>query len=239
MSAARPKVLATICARGGSRGVPGKNLRVLGGRPLIEYTLDCARACPAVDRLVVSTDSEAIAEAARAAGVEVPFLRPAEMADDRAGKVLAIRHATEWVEEHQGYRPDIVVDLDVTAPLRAPEDVAACVDRFADDPGFDAVVSVYPAERSPYFNMVELAADGAARLVKAAPEPLLRRQDAPPVYSVSGAVFAWRRAALATVEHLYTGRWGACVIPRRRAIDIDDEMDLRLVELLLQQRGGD
>lgn len=238
MSRPRPQVLATICARGGSRGVPGKNLRRLAGRPLIEYTLDCARACPAVDRLVVSTDSEAIADAARAAGVEVPFLRPAEMASDRAGKVHAIRHATEWVEAHQDFHPDIVVDLDITAPLRAPEDVAACVERFSDPAGFDAVVSVYPAERSPYFNMVEIAGDGAARLVKPAPEPLLRRQDAPPVYSVSGAIFAWRRAALATVEHLFAGRWGACVIPRQRAVDIDDEMDLRFVEFLLRDRAG-
>lgn len=240
VAGSRPKVLATVCARGGSQGVPGKNTRLLASRPLIAYTLDCARACDAVDEIVVSTDSEAIARAARAHGVEVPFVRPADMASNESAKIHAIRHATYWVEANRGFRPDIVVDLDVTAPLRAPEDVAACVDYFADHP-VDAVVSAYPAEKSPYFNMVERDSDGRAHLVKQAPSGLVRRQDAPPVYAVSGAIFAYRRRVLDTIEHLYAGRWGACVLPRVRAIDIDDEMDFQLVEFLItrKQRAED
>jgi CMP-N-acetylneuraminic acid synthetase len=122
-------------------------------------------------------------------------------------------------------------------PLRAPEDITACVEYFSAH-DVDAVVTVYEAERNPYFNMVEFDGDHV-RLVKQAPAPLVRRQDAPPVYSVSPSVFAWRRDRMA-VTHLYEGRWGACIVPRERAIDIDHEIDFQFVEFLMmrwQHRG--
>jgi len=227
------RVLATICARGGSKGLPGKNIRPLLGKPLLAYTIECARACPAVGRIVVSTDSDEIAAVAEAWGVPVPFRRPAEFATDASAKIHAIRHATQYVEEHEDYHPDIVVDLDVGVPLRAPEDIAACVEYFSAH-DVDAVVTVYEAERNPYFNMVEFDGD-RVRLVKQAPAPLVRRQDAQPVYSVSPSVFAWRRDRMA-VTHLYEGRWGACIVPRERAIDIDHEIDFQLVEFLLMRQ---
>lgn len=230
-------VLATICARAGSKGVPGKNLLTLAGRPLIAYSIECAQKCPEVDRIIVSTDSPEIAGIAEESGVSVPFLRPAELATDESAKIDTIRHATEWAEAHWDLQPTLVVDLDITTPLRSPEDVSGCIGLFGE-PSFDAVVTAYPAERNPYFNMVEIAAGNQARLVKEAPQGLTRRQDAPVVHSVTGSVFAWRRSSLDHVTHLFEGSWGAFEVPRSRGIDIDDPVDLMLIEVLLEKTAG-
>lgn len=232
------KVLATICARGGSKGVPGKNIRLLYGKPLIVYTLEVARSCPVVSQVVVSTDSDEIAAVAEDCGIEVPFRRPSEMANDSAPKIQAIRHATLYVEKHEGYYPDIIVDLDVGAPMRKPEDITSCVSLLVQRPELDAAVTVYPAERNPYFNMVEFEND-MIRLVKDGGN-FVCRQDAPEVFSVSGSVFAWRRKSLMDLSatHLYQGRWGGCVIPRERAIDIDHELDFQFIEFILSKQAG-
>ena len=184
---------------------------------------------------MVSTDSDEIAEVAEACGVAVPFRRPAELASDAAPKVPAIRHAVEYVEEQEDFFPDIVADLDVGVPLRTPEDIAACVGVLVANPHLDAAVTVYEAERNPYFNMVEFEGE-RVRLVKQPPRGLVRRQDAPPVYSVSPSVFAYRRQRLASITHLFEGEWGACILPRERTIDIDSEADLLLVDFMLSRR---
>jgi CMP-N,N'-diacetyllegionaminic acid synthase len=228
-----PTVLATICARGGSKGVPGKNLRLLLDRPLIAYTIECARACPALSAMVVSTDDDAVARAAEGCGVEVPFRRPADLATDTAGKLPVILHAARWMEEHRGLRPDVVLDLDVTVPLRAPEDVSACVAELVRG-GWDAVVTGYEPERNPYFNMVEMTEDGA-RPVKSPSRRIVRRQDAPRVLSVSAAVFAFRRAFLDRGDYIYDGRVGVVEVPRERAVDIDSEMDFAFTEFLMRR----
>lgn len=237
MVSSAPRVLATICARGGSKGVPGKNIRPLLGKPMLAYTIECARSCPAVGQIVISTDSDEIATVAEAYGVGVPFRRPPEMASDSAAKILAIRHATLFAEEQLGFEPEIVVDLDVGAPLRAPEDITACVGVLADSPELDAAVTVFEADRNPYFNMVEFEGE-QVRLVKPGP-PLVYRQAAPRVYGVSGAVFAWRRSSLMSVTHLYEGRWGATIIPRERAVDVDYELDFQFIEFLLRRGRGE
>jgi len=226
-----PTVLATICARGGSKGVPGKNLRRLLDRPLLAYTIECARASSAVSAIVVSTDDDVIARTAEDCGVEVPFRRPAHLATDTVGKLPVILHASRWMEENRGLRPDVVLDLDVTVPLRAPEDVSACVAELARG-GWDAVVTAYEPERNPYFNMVEME-EGRARPVKSPPRRIVRRQDAPRVLSVSAAVFAFRRPFLDRGDYIYDGRVGVVEIPRQRAVDIDSEMDFAFTEFLM------
>lgn len=233
----KANVLATICARAGSKGIRGKNIKVLLGKPLIGYAIDCARRSPSIGHLVISTDSDEIAAVAESFGVPVPFRRPPETATDTAAKILAIRHATEYVERNEGFRPDIVVDLDIGVPLRVPEDVESCIRLLVDHSDLDGAVTVYEAERSPYFNMVEFEGH-RVRLVKQPPTPLVRRQDAPPVFSVSPSVFAYRRSGLDEIVHLYAGRWGAHVVPRERSIDIDHELDFMLVELMLNRRAA-
>jgi len=217
--------------------VAGKNLRLLDGRPLLGYALDCAAQTPEVGHVAVSTDSEEIRAVAAELGFPTPYLRPLELATDAAAKIDAIRHVTAWTAETLGFEADLVVDLDVGVPLRLPEDVSGAIASLERDATLDALVTVYPAERSPYFNMVEAKGDGSFVLVKRPPEPVLRRQDAPPVFSITPAVFAWRRHSM-HVRHLFEGRWGIHPMPIERGIDIDTEHELKLVQYLVAERSS-
>jgi N-acylneuraminate cytidylyltransferase/CMP-N,N'-diacetyllegionaminic acid synthase len=231
----KPRVLATICARGGSKGLAGKNIRPLLGKPLLAYTIECARACSEVGHIVISTDSDQIASVAEMWGMPVPFRRPQEYATDSAAKIDSIRHATLFVEDHENFYPDIVVDLDVGVPLRSPEDITACIDVLAKDPGLDGAITLSESDRNPYFNMVEFEGD-RVRLVKQPATAVVCRQDAPPVYNFTPAVFAVRRSSLMSVVHLHDGNWSGSIMPRERSVDIDNELDFLLVELLMKRQ---
>jgi N-acylneuraminate cytidylyltransferase/CMP-N,N'-diacetyllegionaminic acid synthase len=232
LAASSPRVLATICARGGSKGVRGKNVRALHGKPLLQYTIECVQRSARVGRFVFSTDSDEIAEVVRGLGYEVPYTRPAHLASDTAAKIDAIRDVTEFVERTDGFFPDIVVDLDIGVPLRDPSDVDRAIDALWQDDAMEAIVTVYRSERNPYFNMVEQQPDGYYGVVRKTAAPLVRRQDAPAVYSVTPAVFAWKRDKM-HVTHLYEGRWGVVEVPVERSIDIDTEFEFQLVEHLM------
>ncbi len=160
------------------------------------------------------------------------YRRPAELATDTVAKIDAIRHVTEFVERTHGFFPDIVVDLDIGVPLREPRDIDRAVDALWEDPAMDAIVTVYPAERNPYFNMVEPGANGYYGLVRKATPPVGTTAGCTVVYSVTPAVFGWRRGRM-DVTHLYEGRWGVVEMPIERSVDIDTEFEFRLVELLM------
>src|SRR3989454_10846576 len=145
--------LGTICARGGSKGVPGKNVRLIAGHPLIAYSIAQARRCRFIDRVIVSTDSDEVAAVARRYGADVPFLRPAELAQDTRAKVPAIQHAVLEIEREIGRSIDYVVDLDPTAPLRTLDDIRAYCD-LVQQPPTDDVFPVATAEKNPFFNIV-------------------------------------------------------------------------------------
>ena len=226
------KVIATICARGGSKGVPGKNIRLLCGKPLIVHTIELARRCRLIDRVIVSTDDSKIAEIARESSVEVPFVRPKELAQDDTSKLAVIRHAVRFLESQEGYYPDIVVDLDVTSPLRTEKDVEACI-RMVSDEGADNVFSVTEARRNPYFNMVEII-DGRAHPVKELDQPITRRQDAPKVYDENASIYVWPRDVLMNNDRLYLDNTRIYLMPKW-AIDIDDETDFEFVEFILKR----
>jgi len=230
-----PKVLATVCARGGSKGVPMKNIRMLHGKPLIQYTLECIEKSKYVNEFIISSDSDEILEVVGRLGYATTYKRPAEFATDRSAKIDAIRHATEFVEQTRGFFPELIVDLDIGVPLRTPADLDACIEAFAGDANMETMVTVYPAERSPYFNMVEKKQTGYYNLVNIPNPPVVRRQDAPIVYSITPAIFAWRRNTM-HITHLYEGNWGTHQMPIERAIDIDTEFEFKLVEFLM--RGG-
>ena len=226
-------VIGTVCARGGSKGVPGKNLKLLCGKPLIVHTIEHALASECINGGVyISTDSPEISDVATAAGGRVPFLRPAHMATDGAPKVPVIQHLVEQLEA-QGKRIDLVVDLDPTSPLRAVEDIekaAACL----VDP-FDIVVSVTQARKNPYFNMVEQRSDGGFQLSKTLAVAPVARQTAPPVYEINGSVYVYRRHALA--GGLWDSKITVYAMPAERSVDIDSEVDFRLVEMLMDEAG--
>jgi CMP-N,N'-diacetyllegionaminic acid synthase len=230
------KILATICARGGSKGVPGKNVRPLAGKPLIVHTIDTARKCRLIDRIIVSTDSPQIAEIARNSGAEVPFIRPPELAADTAPKLAAIKHAVRFLETQQAYHPDIIVDLDPTSPLRTVRDIEACISLVRDE-GADNVFSVVPAHRNPYFNMVEVVG-GRVQLVKCLDTPLTRRQDAPPVYDMNASIYVWKKEALLGNDSLFLERTRIYEMPEW-ARDIDGEIDFKFAEYLIREGWPD
>lgn len=223
--------IATICARGGSVGVPGKNIRPVLGKPLIVYTIEQALACTRIERVFVSTDDDRIALVAREAGAEVPFRRPAELATGSVPKLAVIRHLVEAVEG-LGVPVSRVVDLDPTSPLRDVADIDACLDLL--DEQTDVVITAFPAEKNPYFNMVEQGEDGYVHLVKTIPGGVASRQEAPKVYSMNASIYVWHRHTLD--KGLWDGRARLYVMPRERSIDIDEPLDFKLVELLMREK---
>lgn len=230
----KPKVLATICARKGSKGVPGKNIKLLEGKPLIQYTLECAKKSSVIDEIIISTDSDEILDLVEKLGFPTKYKRPAEFAQDHSAKIDAIKHVTEYVERTKGFFPDIIVDLDIGVPLRHSDDINAAVEKLYLSPEMEAIVTVYPSERSPYFNMVEKKENGFYSLIKTPNPPVVRRQDAPIVYSITPAIFAWKRNCL-HITHLYEGKWGIHEMPIERSIDIDTDFEFNLVEFLMKK----
>ena len=224
------KTIATICARGGSVGVPRKNIAPLMGRPLIAHTIAQALAVPGIDAVYVSTDDGEIARVAEAHGARVPFLRPGELSTSTAPKVPVIQHLCDHVAREVGAF-DRIVDLDPTSPLRTIGDIEACLALL--DGETDAVITGFEAEKNPYFNMVERKSDGNIGLVCSSPGGgVVARQLAPAVYSMNASIYVWHAHTLA--KGLWNGRLKLHVMPRERSIDIDSPLDFRIVEMLMQ-----
>jgi len=192
-------IVATICARGGSQGVPGKNIRPLLGKPLIAHTIELALAHPAIQGVYVSTDDPAIAAVAADHGAIVPGLRPAALATAEAAKLPAIAHLVGEIEA-AGVAISRIVDLDPTSPLRIAADVDSCLALL--DPDTDCVITGYLAEKNPYFNMIELDGEGRAALSKAPAGPISGRQQAPAVFAMNASIYVWHRHSLGK------GVWG-------------------------------
>ena len=225
--------LAVICARGGSKGVPGKNLRQLCGKPLIAHSIGQAKESGIFDAIAVSTDSQAILEVAETWGADYTVTRPGDLASDTAPKVPAIRHCAETVEGETGQPFDTIVDLDATAPLRNTGDIRGVIN-LLEESGAENVVSGMPARRSPYFNLVERDEKGRVHLSKPPATPIARRQDAPECFDLNASVFAWTRPALFSDNDYVIGD-DTCifVMPEERSIDIDTETDFKFVEFLM------
>jgi CMP-N-acetylneuraminic acid synthetase len=223
-----PEIVAFIFARGGSKGLPRKNLLLLEDKPLIVHAIELGRSLQRVKKVVVSTDNEEIAGVARAAGAEVPFMRPADLATDSAPEWLAWRHAIQTLRA-AGERVDIFLSLPPTSPLRSREDVECCLDAFLQQQA-DVVVTVREAERNPYFNMVRREPDG---LVKLAVEGNFhRRQDAPPIYDLTTVAYVARADFVLSANRLFDGKVRAVLIPRERALDIDTPLDMVVAQAL-------
>jgi CMP-N-acetylneuraminic acid synthetase len=234
MSGAPGGVLAIVPARGGSKGVPGKNVRRLGGRTLLEYTAAAARDSAVVDRIVLSTDSEEVAAAGRAAGLEVPFLRPAALAQDDTPMLPVIRHAIDEVTR-AGWTPELVVLLQPTSPLRRPDHIASAVDLLRSS-GADSVVTVVevPKHLSPDYVMRIDA--GVLRPFLPEGERVTRRQDVRPAYSRDGTVYAFRRDTLDRCGSIYGDDCRPLVIDARESLSIDTPEDWAAAEKILEAR---
>jgi N-acylneuraminate cytidylyltransferase/CMP-N,N'-diacetyllegionaminic acid synthase len=228
------KRLATICARGGSKGIPNKNLKLLGGRPLIAWSVLQAKATGLFDRIVVSSDSDAILSASLQAGADDVIDRPIAMATDEAAKVPAILHALLETERRTGERYDILVDLDATAPLRLPEDIAGAV-MLLEKSGSSNVITGNSAYRSPYFDLVELQGDGTVQLSKIPSRPIVRRQDVPVCYDMNASIYVWKRDALVANPSVFYDDTRLFEMPAERSREIDSPFDFSIVEFLFEK----
>lgn len=225
------EVVALICARGGSKGLPGKNIRPLAGRPLIAWSIVQARAVRRIGRIIVSTDSEQIAVVAREAGAEVPFMRPADLARDDSPEWLTWRHALNCLRQSGGAYPDALIVVPATAPLRTSADLESCLDEY-EKGGADAIITVTNAHRSPYFNMVKRQPDGTVGLVIPPQGSIIRRQDAPVVYDMTTVAYVTSPVFVMTRNGIFDGRVRQVYIPPERAVDIDTLLDFRIAECL-------
>ncbi len=217
------KILALIPARGGSKGLPGKNTLPVAGRPLLAWSVDAARAARSVDRVVLSSDDDAIMAAARACGCEVPFVRPAALGSDTATTIDVVMHALDALP---GY--DLIVLLQPTSPLRTAADIDAACERLASS-GAPACVSVSPVDQSPYW-MYRLGDNQGLVPVVETPPGVTRRQDLPAVYTLNGAVYVADIAWLRQTRTFVTRETVAHLMPAERSIDIDTIADFAAFE---------
>ena len=226
--------VCTITVRGGSKGVPGKNWRVVAGLPLFAHSVRQAVQSGLFDRVVVTSDAPEVLDAALGYGATDVVVRPAELASDTAGKVPAILHAVLEVEGTVGHHFDTVVDLDATSPLRVIDDIVGAVE-LLESSGAESVITGSEAHRNPYFNLVE--ADPETGVVAVSkPGTFLRRQDVPRAFDMNASVYVWQRDALAGKPAVFFPTTLLFEMPPERSLDIDSEFDFRIVNWLMQSR---
>lgn len=229
------QVVGMVLARGGSKGVPGKNIKRLGGIPLIGWTLRAAKNSNVLDRIIVSTDDPNIAKCARQYGGEVPFMRSKSLATDASSSVDAVLHALDFLKRREGYEPEFTFLLQPTAPFRSAEDIRAAVSFLKGPQGkrFDAIVGISPVQKHPSL-MYTLGRGGLMqRLMKG--KVYSRRQEYPDVYAVNGAVYLCRTSVLRGRKRFYPPRTYGLVIPLERGVDMDTVQDFCFAESLLRE----
>jgi N-acylneuraminate cytidylyltransferase len=229
-------IVGFIFARGGSQGVPGKNIRFLAGKPLIAYAIETVLQSELISRVVVSTDDEKIARVAQDFGAEVPFVRPKELAQDNSPEWLAWQHAI-WTlkEQDNGKELDVFVSVPPTAPLRTVEDIDNAIQTFLASDA-DIVITVKKASRHPSFNMITLDEQNCAKLVLPLDKQIIRRQDAPLIYDMTTVAYIANPKFIMESKAVFEGRVKAVIIPEERALDIDTELDFQFAEYLMINR---
>lgn len=228
------QIVAIIPARGGSKGVPGKNIAIVGGKPLIAWTITAAIKANIFDRVIVSTDDATIAFVATQFGAEVPFLRPPHLAQDDTPTIDVLIHLLDWLAQNADYRPDLVMLLQPTSPLRMAEDVREAR-LLLDAKQADSVVSVCLSEQHPYW-MKQVDDDQRLRPFLNPTETHTRRQNLPPTYALNGAIYLAKRELILTQRSFYTDNSYAYIMPPERSLDIDTPWDLHLVDLILRDK---
>lgn len=220
-----------ICARKNSKGLVGKNLKLLDGIPLIVHSIKTAKSIPAIDNIIVSTDCDVIAETAEKAGAKVPFLRPDELAEDNSPEWLVWRHA---IENYFDNKSAPMVVLPPTGPLRKTEDVIKAIDLFkASD--CDIVITTTPAHRNPHFNMVKSGADGVVELAQNGETRFHRRQDAPDYFDITTNCYVVDPMFIMEKNNIFDGKVRQVVVPHETAVDIDNQLDLDWAEFLIKR----
>jgi CMP-N-acetylneuraminic acid synthetase len=227
-------IVGLILARGGSKSIPRKNIKLLGGKPLIAWTIKVALQCNELSRVIVSTEDEQIAEVARQWGAEVPFIRPAELARDDSSSISAVLHAIHWMGENELFCPDYVMMLQPTSPFTTAEDIHQSIE-LARKHRAVAVVSVCEAEHHPYI-CKRIVEGGRLKDFVSTDIVYLRRQDMPPAYALNGAIYLNQRELLLREQTFFPEGAIAYVMPRERSLDVDTMWDWYLAELILKDQ---
>ena len=234
------KSLCVISARGGSLGLPGKNIRRLLDKPLIVWSIEQALATPGIDRVVVSTDSKKIAAIARGAGAETPFIRPDYLSTSEAGKFDVFKHALASCEKHYVEEYEFYLDLDCTSPMRDVSDILACIAQFRDlrQKDVDGVFSICTARKNPYFNLLEADDTGALKICKKVSSTIVCRQDAPPVYEHVASIYVLSPEYIRSASYLLDGHMEGYDIGTEKSLDVDSDFDFLLIEYLMKRKLG-
>lgn len=230
------EIIGLITARSGSKSIPGKNIKLLSGKPLIAWTIEVAKKCRGLKRIIMSTDDEKIAAIARELGAEVPFIRPSELARDDSSSISAVLHAIHWMEINEGYCPDYVMLLQPTSPFRTVEDIQQCIE-LARKHRAVAVASVCEAVHHPY-DCKRVLDDKTLVEFISTDVVYLRRQDFPPVYALNGAIYLCQRTTLLRDETFFPEKTIAYIMPEERSIDIDTLWDWHMAELIMKELYG-
>ena len=223
------RVVCIIPARGGSKGLPGKNIKMFLGKPLIAQSIKQAKDSGLIDRIIVSTDDKKIADISKKYGAEVPFARPKYLAQDKSSTMDVLLHAMECLKG-DGYLFDILVLLHATAPLRSVEDINNCIKLLVNQKVAN-VFSVTEAHRNPYFNMVEVVR-GKVRLVKEG--RFSSRQQAPKVYDMNSSIYVWWKDVLKNKKMIFLKNSRIYLMPKERSVDIDNNLDFKIAKMLVK-----
>ena len=229
------KILGLITARGGSKGIPWKNIVDLGGKPLIAWTIEASLKSDLVDRTIVTTDSGEIAEISKMFGADVPFLRPPEYALDESSSYDAIFHAIDWLKDNENIEYDFICLLQPTSPFRNHLHINEAIENFLEDDESLSMISVCEALINPY-KMVTVSDKGYINKLEGLNAHIDRRQDLPRVYQFNGAIYLMRTSDLKTERHFITEKTIYYLMDRESSIDIDEPMDLEIARFLLDRK---
>ncbi|QSE96816.1 acylneuraminate cytidylyltransferase family protein [Fulvivirga lutea] len=230
------KILLTTCARGGSKGIPRKNIKILNGKPLIAYTINTGLEFAKIHKadFALSTDDDEIKQVALEYGLKCEYRRPDYLATDTSGKIDAIRDLMEYEELKNGYKYDFIIDMDVTSPLRNVDDIVAALDILISNPEALNIFSVSPASRNPYFNMVEQGSDGFVHVVKRG-DQIKSRQQAPIVYDMNASFYIFRRAYFEEGHVISTTPRSLAYVVPHICFDLDEPLDFAVMEIILRE----
>lgn len=226
-------VLAIIPARGGSKGVPRKNIRDFCGKPLIAWTIEEALKCKYIDRLLVSTEDQEIAAVAKKYGAEVPFLRPEDLARDETPGIEPVLHAISWLREHEKFSPDLTCTLQCTSPFRKAYQISEALEKLVAGP-YDSIISVCESEVNPYW--MKKIEDGKLKDFMPTGINYTRRQDLPKVYRLNGALYLAWTSLLVRNKNWYTEKTIPYVMDKASSLDIDDLLDFKIAEYLMKEK---
>jgi len=226
--------ICTICARGGSKGVPNKNLRTLLNKPLIAHTIEHANQSKLFLGVGVSSDSEQILDVSMKFGADWLIQRPPDLAHDQSPKLPVIQHCAHKIEKIIGQKFETIVDMDASAPIRRIKDIIEVV-KLLENRDTSNVITGVKARRSPYFNLVELTEHETVRLSKTSAKLVTRRQDSPVCYDMNASIYAWHRSTLFKSNYVFLDKTRIHVMPEETAFDIDSENDFELVEWIMKK----